>query len=104
MASETRRRRRAMERALGFKAPKNFFSKEAIDLRDRKKKAGEEVHRQNLENAKNRKLPVKVEAKDTEVTEGIKLNVDLTDEEDTFSLDTTPYGFLENDITKESKK
>jgi len=99
MASETRRRRRAMERAFGLKAPKDFFSKEAIDLRERKKRAGEEVHRQNLENAKNRtNKPADKELKPK--PEGISLNVDTTDTED-FNLDTTPYEFLSSPDPKE---
>lgn len=93
--SESRRRRRAMEKMLGLKKPKNFFSKEASDLRARRIAAGDEIHRQNLERQKNSRLRKNtVEYKDTE-TQGISLGTEEMDDS-TISLETNPYGFLEN--------
>jgi len=52
--SQSRRQRRQLEKALGLKKKSsNFFSKEETDLRKRRRKAGEEIHRQNLERMRN---------------------------------------------------
>lgn len=48
--SQARKQRRMLEKALGLrKKNTNFFSKEQIELRERRRKAGDEIHRQNLE-------------------------------------------------------
>ena len=48
--SQARKQRRLLEKAFGLrKKSSNFFSKEQTELRERRRKAGEEIHRQNLE-------------------------------------------------------
>lgn len=52
--SQSRRERRNLERKLGLrKKNTNLFSPEEREMREKRKKAGEEIHRQNLENQRN---------------------------------------------------
>jgi len=98
--SEARRRRRAMEKQLGFKKPSNPLSKEALELRARKIRAGKEVHRQNLERSMNSDLKKEAKKESTESQEGISLNSPSMDDLE-FSLDSDPFGFLSSDTTDE---
>lgn len=52
---QSRRQRRKMERLLGIKSNKNMSNPESYEIRERKRKAGQEIHRQNLEGQRNLK-------------------------------------------------
>lgn len=96
--SEARRRRRQMERAFGFKAPKNPLSPEAKNLRERKIKAAEEIRRQNLEKDinSNRK-----KNKPQENSSGISLN--LPEDDSNITLERDPFEFLSKGEDEKNK-
>jgi hypothetical protein len=70
--SQSRRERRNLERKLGLRKKSTaFFSPDESEMREKRKKAGVEIHRQNLENQRNKNYGVYDNIGNTEVLEEV---------------------------------